>query len=70
MMNEHDKRIKKLLDIFGFSYDNYKAKKCVICGQNALDNCTTPEGIREVSISGICEKCFDKITTESSVLDE
>jgi uncharacterized membrane protein YgcG len=34
---------------------------CIKCGQNALDNCYSEAGRREVAITGLCEKCFDKI---------
>lgn len=38
--------------------------RCIMCGQDALDNCYTEAGRREVFISGLCEKCFDIITEE------
>ena len=35
---------------------------CIQCKQDALSNCYSEAGKREYKISGLCEKCFDKIT--------
>lgn len=35
---------------------------CRNCGENALANCYSEAGIKELSITGFCEKCFDEIT--------
>lgn len=34
---------------------------CIDCGEPALENCYSDAGRAEVSISGLCELCFDKI---------
>ena len=34
---------------------------CIQCKEPALANCYSEAGVREVRISGLCEKCFDKI---------
>jgi len=34
---------------------------CIECGELALENCYSKAGRDEVRISGICEKCFDKM---------
>jgi len=34
---------------------------CIQCKQPAIQNCYSEEGKREYYISGLCEKCFDKI---------
>jgi hypothetical protein len=49
---------------FKHSYVNYFGHEpiCRRCKQNAIDNCYSPEGLNEISISGFCEKCFDEIT--------
>jgi hypothetical protein len=44
---------------------------CIKCGQNALDNCYSEAGRREVAITGLCEKCFDKIAdVDAPVTDQ
>lgn len=35
---------------------------CVHCKEEALPKCYSEAGRREYRISGLCEKCFDKIT--------
>lgn len=35
--------------------------KCVHCGEDIIDNCYSLEGVKEVVISGFCEKCFDEL---------
>ena len=32
---------------------------CIDCGKPAIPKCTTEAGLREYSISGICEECWD-----------
>ena len=34
---------------------------CIQCKQPALANCYSKVGRKEYRISGLCEKCFDKI---------
>jgi hypothetical protein len=34
---------------------------CIDCGKPALQNCYSEAGKREYGISGLCEKCFDKL---------
>uniref|UniRef100_A0A6M3K8L7 Uncharacterized protein n=1 Tax=viral metagenome TaxID=1070528 RepID=A0A6M3K8L7_9ZZZZ len=48
--------------IFGKSKeDAIKKDTCIDCKQEALPNCYSDAGRREYYISGLCEKCFDKI---------
>jgi hypothetical protein len=35
---------------------------CIRCGQEAVSNCYSPEGIEEYHMSGLCELCYDTIT--------
>jgi hypothetical protein len=35
--------------------------KCIKCHQDAIKNAHSYEGIKEVTISGYCEKCFDEL---------
>lgn len=35
--------------------------KCIRCDQDAIKNAHSYEGIKEVTISGYCEKCFDEL---------
>ena len=35
--------------------------KCIRCHQDAIKNAHSYEGIKEVTISGYCEKCFDEL---------
>lgn len=35
--------------------------KCIRCHQDAIKNARSYEGIKEVTISGYCEKCFDEL---------
>jgi hypothetical protein len=37
---------------------------CVRCKKPALKNCQTEAGRKEFQISGLCELCFDKLTSE------
>ncbi len=34
---------------------------CISCKQLALPNCYSDAGRKEYKISGLCEKCFDKM---------
>lgn len=44
----------------GMNMDNKSKGLCVQCGKPALENCYSEAGRREVSITGLCERCFDK----------
>ena len=35
--------------------------KCIRCHQDAIKNAQSYGGIKEVTISGYCEKCFDEL---------
>lgn len=35
---------------------------CINCDKPALPRCYSDAGVREYFISGLCERCFDKIT--------
>jgi len=35
---------------------------CIHCDKPALQNCYSEAGRREYRISGLCEKCFDKLS--------
>lgn len=35
--------------------------KCINCHLPAIPRCHSEAGMRELSISGICEVCFDKL---------
>lgn len=34
--------------------------KCVSCGDGAVKNAKTFLGLKEITLSGLCEKCFDE----------
>ena len=34
---------------------------CIDCNEPALENCYSDAGRKEFRISGLCEKCYDKI---------
>lgn len=38
--------------------------KCIDCREPALPNCYSAAGKKEFFISGMCEKCFDKLFEE------
>jgi hypothetical protein len=38
---------------------------CPSCGEEALPKCYSPEGRREVEITGLCEPCWDKLFEEA-----
>lgn len=33
--------------------------RCIRCHQDAIENAYSYEGLKEITISGYCEKCFD-----------
>lgn len=42
-------------------FDTQEAR-CIKCKEPfSTTNVFTPEGMREIAISGMCEKCFDEI---------
>lgn len=59
--------LKKLQDamskaVFGKTKDQaVKEGLCIECGEPALPNCYSEAGKKEFYISGLCEKCFDRI---------
>ena len=38
---------------------------CIRCHRPVYEHCYSEEGRREVSISGLCEECFDEICKEA-----
>lgn len=44
--------------------EEYGDKKCFHCGESAFDKCYSEQGLKEVVISGCCEKCFDEMFGE------
>lgn len=51
--------------LFGMTVSEaIKNDTCVECHQRAWENCYSNAGRREFYISGLCEKCFDKICGE------
>ena len=49
--------------VFGQTKEEGQKKGlCINCKEPALANCYSAAGRREYQISGLCEKCFDKIT--------
>jgi len=44
--------------------DLRKKVLCIDCKQPAMKNCYSEAGKREYLISGLCEKCFDRIFKE------
>ena len=44
--------------------EKYGDRQCICCKDNAWDNCYSAQGFKEVLISGVCEKCFDKMFAE------
>lgn len=48
--------------IFGITIAEAKAQGiCIDCQKAALPNCYSSAGRKEYEISGLCEKCFDKL---------
>lgn len=43
---------------------NDEIKLCINCEEDAYKNCYSDAGIREVGLSGLCEKCFDIICAD------
>ena len=66
-MSDGKLQIKKPLDklarVCGFKPENKAAGKCIQCGKDGIENCYSSLGKREFAISGLCEYCFDNITT-------
>lgn len=47
---------------FGMTCDEAQSEDiCINCKQPAFEKCYSDAGIREYSISGICEECFDEM---------
>lgn len=54
--------------IFNMDIDSAHEKGiCINCGQEALSNCYSERGREEYWISGLCEKCFDAMTSEEDL---
>ena len=47
-------------EVFGKTVEE-TGQKCIKCGKNALHNCYSEAGRKEVKISGLCEVCFDNV---------
>jgi len=59
-LNEVKDRLSK--SIFGKSKSEaVNSGLCIQCNEPALAKCYSEAGIKEFSISGLCEKCFDSI---------
>lgn len=43
------------------SQENRDKDFCISCKEPAIANCYSEAGLREFKISGLCEKCFDKM---------
>jgi hypothetical protein len=56
--------IQEAAEAAGLNLSNKGNGLCVKCGRPALEHCSTPEGLREFSISGMCEECFDAMFEE------
>lgn len=49
------------VDVLKKSWLKYrKGIKCVSCGEDAVQNAKTFLGLKEITLSGLCEKCFDE----------
>lgn len=49
-------------DLFNMTMEEALSKGiCLECREQALSKCYSKAGRKEYRISGICEKCFDKI---------
>jgi hypothetical protein len=62
-MNDLQK-FKEEMQKLAYGEESIKARKsglCIDCGEPALANCYSEAGRMEVKISGLCEKCFDKL---------
>lgn len=49
-------------DLYGITVSEAISKGiCIDCREKALPKCYSDAGRREYKISGLCERCFDKI---------
>lgn len=64
-MNNDELMARILGNQVNFLRDEYKKeygeKICFHCGEPAFDKCYSEQGLKEVLISGCCEKCFDEM---------
>ena len=64
-MNLAELKQKMAKDLFGITVQEAMSKGiCIHCKNPALERCYSAAGRREYSITGMCELCFDEITTE------
>ena len=62
--------LQELLDLLSKSLYNLTVNEatalgiCIKCKQPALKNCYSAAGRKEFYISGLCEKCYDKMFKE------
>ncbi len=69
-MKDQNPKIKEFLNVISQKKFNTTVDTstdsgiCADCKQPALPNCYSPAGIKEFYISGLCEKCFDKLFSE------
>ena len=63
MLEKLKEKVSK--DLFGLSRKEAIEKGiCLQCREPALEKCYSNAGRREFFISGLCEKCFDKMFGE------
>jgi hypothetical protein len=61
---DNSKEMARELGKLLYGIDPDKAKEigiCIDCREPALDKCYSLESVKEYYISGLCEKCYDKI---------
>jgi hypothetical protein len=49
--------------------DAWEKGICIQCHKNALEGCYSKAGIKEYTISALCERCFDEITCKGEEED-
>ena len=66
----HNFDLKQLARLAGFNPEFKGEGLCICCGRVALDHSYSPEGRREVEVSGLCEECFDQIMLDTQAMGE